>query len=295
MASETLFASETQLQNELTFFNRSRLCPTAFSEDWQSRLEREMGFRIREGEMVDQARMEVEPLLADLPSDPALFLAWFEKLRDLGPGQHDPHFPWLAEEANYAEMRWFIEQEVAGEAGFDDLVAYTQIRMPTRAKLELARNYWDEMGRGNEKAMHGPMLKQLANELDIDSDDADIVPEAKALSNLMIALATNRYFAYQSIGCLGVVELTAPDRARQVADGLKRLGISPVAQRYYILHSTLDVHHWRAWSAEVIDPMVRANPEVMRPIAEGALLRLSAGAKCFKRYRRHLWRGRDFP
>ena len=52
--------------------------------------------------------------------------------------------------------------EVAGEAGFDDLVALTQVRLPKRAKLGLARNYWDEMGRGNAKGMHGPMLETLS-------------------------------------------------------------------------------------------------------------------------------------
>src|SRR3546814_3920198 len=52
--------------------------------------------------------------------------------------------------------------EAAGEAGFDDLVAYTQIKLPSRPKLELARNYWDEMGRGNAKGMHGPMLGDMA-------------------------------------------------------------------------------------------------------------------------------------
>jgi hypothetical protein len=287
MASETLFASETQLQNELTFFNRSRLCPTAFSEDWQSRLEREMGFRIREGEMVDQARMEVEPLLADLPSDPALFLAWFEKLRDLGPGQHDPLFPWLAEEANYAEMRWFIEQEVAGEAGFDDLVAYTQIRMPTRAKLELARNYWDEMGRGMEVGMHGPMLARLAVTLELDMGIA-IVPEAHALGNLLAGLAFNRRYAYHSLGALGVVELTAPGRSRLVNLGLKRLRVPANDRQYYALHATLDIKHSAAWNAEVIAPLVHDLPECAVAIAEGALMRLTAGQRCFERYRREL-------
>ena len=42
-----------------------------------------------------------------------------------------------------------------------------QIKLPTRMKLELARNYWDEMGRGNEKGMHGPMLERLTVALDI--------------------------------------------------------------------------------------------------------------------------------
>jgi hypothetical protein len=60
------------------------------------------------------------------------------------------------------EMKWFLTQEVAGEAGFEDLTALTQVKLPPRAKLELARNYWDEMGRGNAKGMHGPLLATLA-------------------------------------------------------------------------------------------------------------------------------------
>jgi hypothetical protein len=75
-----------------------------------------------------------------------------------GPGQGDPLFPWLAEEATPRGAALVPEQEAAGEAGFDDLTALTQVKMPTLPKLELARNYWDEMGRGNPKGMHGPML-----------------------------------------------------------------------------------------------------------------------------------------
>src|SRR3546814_14029908 len=84
-----------------------------------------------------------------LVPDTTLFLS--EGLRETGPGQGDPLFPWLASHASKEELRWFFEQEAAGEAGFDDLVAMTQVKMPVQAKLELARNYWDEMGRGNRK------------------------------------------------------------------------------------------------------------------------------------------------
>ena len=62
------------------------------------------------------------------------------------------------------EMRWFLTQEVAGEAGFEDLAALTQVKLPQRPKLEIARNYWDEMGRGNPKGMHGPLLETLAEQ-----------------------------------------------------------------------------------------------------------------------------------
>jgi hypothetical protein len=102
----------------------------------------------------------------------------------------------------------------------------------------------------------------------------------------MVALAAHRRYAYASIGALGVIELTAPGRAAKVNAGLKRLGIAGEARRYFALHATLDVKHSAAWNREVLGPLVAADPRVARPIAEGALMRLNAGAKCFERYRR---------
>ncbi len=103
------------------------------------------------------------------PTDAKRFIEWFESLKETGPGQGDPLFPWLENEATLDEMKWFLTQEVAGEAGFEDLTALTQLKFPTRPKLELARNYWDEMGRGNPKAMHGPLLGALADHLRADA------------------------------------------------------------------------------------------------------------------------------
>ena len=89
--------------------------------------------------------------------------------------------------------------------------------MPPRAKLELARNFWDEMGRGHASAMHGPMLDSLAHHLRLDLRADCIVWEALALANTMAGLAANRHYAYHAVGALGVVELTAPGRAAQIA------------------------------------------------------------------------------
>ena len=85
-------------------------------------------------------------------------------------------------------MLWFLTQEVAGEAGFDDLLALTQVNMPVTAKLEMARNYWDEMGRGRETAMHGQLLERLASYLQIDAQPEHVVPELLALGNAMLGL-----------------------------------------------------------------------------------------------------------
>ena len=59
-------------------------------------------------------------------------------------------------------------------------------------------------------------------------------------------------------------------------------------RRYFAVHATLDIEHARGWQQEVLAPLVRADAPVARLIAEGALLRLAAGARCFARYRREL-------
>jgi hypothetical protein len=104
----------------------------------------------------------------------------------------------------------------------------------------------------------------------------------------MVALAANRHYAYQSLGALGVIEMTAPGRSEQVNQGLKRLGIGGDARRYFAMHATLDVKHSQAWNREVLGPLVASDPEIAILIAEGALLRLGAGARCFDRYRTEL-------
>jgi pyrroloquinoline quinone (PQQ) biosynthesis protein C len=112
--------------------------------------------------------------------------------------------------------------------------------------------------------------------------------ESLALANLMSALASNRHYAYQSIGALGAIELTAPGRSAHVNAGLKRLGLSGAARRYYALHATLDIKHAEAWLREVLGTIVAQEPRAARLIAEGALMRLRAGERCFERYRSQL-------
>jgi len=269
----------------LARFNQRRLRPALPCASWREELREEAMLRELEGDFVESERSAVVERARTAPSDSGSFLRWFEDLRETGPGQGDPLFPWLQARASLAEMRWFLEQEVAGEAGFDDLVALAQVKMPVRAKLELARNYWDEMGRGSERAMHGPLLGNLARVLDVDGDPAGVVWEANALANLLVALAANRRYAYHALGALGAIEMTAPGRVAQVDKGLARLGVAPGARRYFSLHAVVDLRHSASWNAEVIEPLVAAEPRAARAIAEGALMRLQAGARCYARYR----------
>ncbi len=276
-----------QFHARLNRFNSSRLQPASICPRWQANLKTEYEMSLEEGYFIEHELQSIQSAAQEAPQEPDAFVRWFNALRDSGAGQGDPLFRWLAESATLSEMRWFLTQEAAGEAGFEDLLALTQVRFPVRAKLEMARNYWDEMGRGHEQGMHGRMLADTIHELELQVSIDNTVWESLALSNLMAALAFNRRYAYQSIGALGVIELTAPGRVSQINAGLKRLNAPVAARTYYQLHAGLDVMHSKAWNEEVIFTLILANPDTAQSIAEGALMRLACGARCFQRYRKH--------
>ena len=293
-ASASQFLTDN-FQRGLAHWNRERLMPKFPADDWQKLLDRDMGMLRLEGGFIEELRQEIAPEAATAPADPEAFVTWFEALKHNGPGQGDSLFPWLAEEAGRDELRWFFEQEAAGEAGFDDLVAMTQVKLPVGPKLELARNYWDEMGRGQQKGMHGPMLDALVRSLGLKPAIERTVWESLALANAMTAMATSRRYAWHSIGALGVIELTAPGRSASVAKGLRRIGLSATERRYFDLHAVLDVKHSADWNREVLFPAIAQDPLRATTIAEGALMRLTCGARCFERYRRILWDRADAP
>lgn len=276
-------------QRGLAHWNRERLAPQLPEADWQKTLERDLRMMRLEGGFIEELRDEIAAEAAAVPTDADGFVAWFEALKQTGPGQGDALFPWLAAQATRDELRWFFEQEAAGEAGFDDLVAMTQVKLPVSAKLELARNYWDEMGRGNVKGMHGPMLQTLVETMDADPVIENTVWESLSLANAMTAMATNRRYAWHSIGALGVIELTAPGRSAATAAGLRRIGLSDRERRYFDLHAVLDVKHSEDWNREALIPLVAEDPRRATAIAEGALIRLRCGERCFERYRAVLW------
>ncbi len=272
---------------ELSLLNRSRLEPTLPGVLTPESIAECHASERRENQFMFTELGKISALATEAPATPSEFGEWFDELRHNGPGQYDPLFDYLAEEATYEELRWFIRQEVAGEAGFEDLVAMVQLKMPQQAKLELARNYWDEMGHGKPAGMHGPLLCRVAEVLNVQQTPLeDTVWESLALANLMVAVTYNRRFAYHGLGALGAIELTAPTRAVKVVEALERLGVDRDASHYFRLHATVDIRHWRGWRDNIVEPIVKQSPHVVQAMAEGALLRLNAGARTFDRYRR---------
>src|SRR6478736_2519840 len=82
-------------QRGLAHWNRERLVPGLPTDNWQTILDRDVRMARLEGGFLEDLRCSVAGRAASVPTDPDGFIAWFEGLKAVGPGQDDPLFPWL--------------------------------------------------------------------------------------------------------------------------------------------------------------------------------------------------------
>ena len=71
-------------------------------------------------------------------------------------------YRWVAKHATLEELREFVAVEGGPDGGFDDLVAICQVGLSGAPKMEMARNYWDEMGNGSPVDVHTDLHRQMA-------------------------------------------------------------------------------------------------------------------------------------
>jgi len=135
------------------------------------------------------AELDAVPPPDDLPGDA---LAGMRALaaRDRLPWA----YRWLAREASWAELVHFLAVEGGPDGGVDDLIAVGQVGLSGSAKLELARNYWDEMGRGQAGGVHTDLHADMARAVGMPRIAREELP-VEALERVALGglLATNRW------------------------------------------------------------------------------------------------------
>lgn len=197
-------------------------------------------------------------------------------------------YDWLAEKAGPDSVRQFLELEGGPDAGFDDLVALCQLGLRGEPKLELARNYWDEMGRGALDEIHTELHAQLSRAMHLappkPSEQPVPVLERGLLNGV---LATNRYLQPELVGALGLIELQAGPRCRRVVRALERIGAPARALPFYLEHAKTDPWHGKAWLDHVITPLV-GDPCWAEGIIRGARWRSLLNSRFFATVGREL-------
>ncbi len=222
--------------------------------------------------------LATDPVPGDVPHDDAVTALRRIAARDRLPGA----YRWLADDADHRGLVAFLTLEGGPDADFDDLVAACQVGLDGRPKLELAGNYWDEMGNGELRDVHTELYRALVRALGLTAVPLEEQPvsalERSALGGL---LATNHWLQPEMIGALGLVELQAGPRCRLVLQAFDRLGVPDDAYDFYRVHAEVDPRHGRDWVDHAVVPLVEAHPDWGPRIVRGAWWRSQVNARFF--------------
>ncbi len=195
-------------------------------------------------------------------------------------------YRWLAKEAGWEEVVEFLALEGGPDGGFDDLVALCQIGLSGSAKLELGKNYWDEMGCGDGTGVHTVLHQQMAEAIGMRHIPRSEMP-VEALERVALGglLSTNRRLQPEMLGALGLLELQAGPRCRLVLQGFDRLGAPKEAYPFYLEHAEVDPVHGKDWMDKAVVPTVTERPEWGPRIVKGAWWRSVTNLRFFEALR----------
>jgi len=219
----------------------------------------------------------------DMPSNSQEFARWLRTYILSHESSEHHIFDYLANRSTQKEMSYFFSQEVTIDPRFDDLIALMQVGISDLSiKLELAENYWDEMGNGSLEDIHSLMFAHLCDELDVFEEGegfsgvlARASWQALACSNTLLYSVLHRKNFDLALGALGAVELISPLHFTFLTKGFGRLGLSEKAKRYHELHIAIDARHGNGWLHNAIVPRAEKYENARNQIFKGATLRMN--------------------
>lgn len=187
----------------------------------------------------------------------------------------------LIHDASSEDLRFYLAQELAPR--FDDLLAYIQVGSPIKMKMELAKNYWDEMGNGYFEKVHATMFLKVLQHFNVSPEYAleNILSSSMVSDNLSASLAIYRENYAHAIGYLAVTEYCVPRRFKSFITACRRLKIKEEVLSYHVLHTDIDGEHAEGWFREIVVPLIERDPKVADKITEGALLKLNSSQYFF--------------
>jgi len=222
-----------------------------------------------------------EQLIGGSPDDPEQFIPWLKAIiRSHRVFKHPYWHEFMRNDATPDDLRHFVLQESSVDARFDDLLALMQVGTDGATKMEIANNFWDEMGNGDPEQVHTVLFSHIIEHFGItELELAENLSTAALLGgNLAILVCRYRNLFNEAVGHLAVAEWLAPDRFSQVLHAWRRLDLPPKGIIYHELHIGIDAHHASGWFANVVKPLAN-DPAARRAIARGALWRADSSAR----------------
>nr|WP_186000232.1 iron-containing redox enzyme family protein [Streptomyces malaysiensis] len=154
-----------------------------------------------------------EELLSGYPTGEKEYVRWLKALiQDHPASTHPMYAEHLPTVATAEDIRFLLAQETSLDPRFDDILAVMQLGATGAEKMEIAANYWDEMGNGEFADVHTTLFSQCLTSIGVDQDyvEQNLLPIAKECGNISAGLALSRRHYLRAIGYYGVTEFLAP-------------------------------------------------------------------------------------
>lgn len=202
-------------------------------------------------------------------------------VREHPANRHPFYIEFLPDSAEIGDIAYYLAQESALDPRFDDFIALMQIGMSVRPKLELAGNYWDEMGNGTEARVHTVMFQNTLNEVGATDDfiRENLSVDALVCGNLSATLALRKPLIFRAVGSFAVTEFLFPRRCAQLLEAWRRNSLSVEGIEYHREHIGIDARHASGFFKNVIIPLVEERPEIAPEIYWGAVARLNSSQR----------------
>jgi Iron-containing redox enzyme len=226
-----------------------------------------------------------------LPGDVARALA------ELVAGDDGPSLSrYLQREATVEQFREFVVHRSVYQLKEADPHTWAIPRLAGKAKAALVEIQADEYGGGRPGRMHAELFATTMDELGLDSRYgayADLVPATTlAVSNVMSLFGLHRRWRGALLGHLAVLEMTSTVPNRRYGSGLRRLGGTRAAARYYDEHVEADAVHEQLAAHDLCGSYAAQYPHAVPDVLFGARCCLAV-ERLFATYLLERWRAGD--
>lgn len=215
------------------------------------------------------------------PAEGRPFLSWIKGMaRKHRVFKHPYYVDFINNHAQADDLRTYVIQESLVDGRFDDLLALMQVGTSGPEKMEIASNFWDEMGNGKPEEVHTHLFNKIYEVFDITEDELESAMTASDLlaGNLALLLCRYRSLYPEAVGFLGMTEWLVPDRFTNVIRAWERLSLPDVGIIYHRLHVTIDSVHAAGWFHNIVLPAATSD-HMRHGIARGTLWRLNSSAR----------------
>ncbi len=180
----------------------------------------------------------------------------------------------LRRNATLEEVQDFMRQRSIYHLKESDPQSFLLPRLHGRAKVALAELQYDEYGGGRPERLHQALFARALEACGLDSDPGAYLDTADATTlastNVMNLFALNRRLRGAAVGHLAAFKATSSLPCRDVAAGMRRLGLPEAAAEYYDEHVEADAVHEQLAARDICGALVEEHPELREDVLFGA-------------------------